>query len=125
MPLAGAAVLPGVLAGGLPDFGVDDELLMVAFAIAAVLPFLGLIPRQGEKWQGRRDSNPQHPVLETGALPLELLPCETLPTPRSVHAPEQTVCYFVSLCRVCVLHHLQYFWNSIRSGSFRLFFIVV
>jgi hypothetical protein len=28
----------------------------------------------GKKWQGRRDSNPQHPVLETGALPLELLP---------------------------------------------------
>ena len=26
------------------------------------------------KWQARRDSNPQHPVLETGALPLELLP---------------------------------------------------
>src|SRR5574340_1166542 len=34
-------------------------------------------------WQGRRDSNPQHPVLETGALPLELLPCETpAPTRR-------------------------------------------
>ena len=27
-----------------------------------------------ESWQGRRDSNPQQPVLETGALPLELLP---------------------------------------------------
>jgi hypothetical protein len=25
-------------------------------------------------WQGRRDSNPQHPVLETGALPIELRP---------------------------------------------------
>jgi hypothetical protein len=24
--------------------------------------------------QGRRDSNPQPPVLETGALPVELLP---------------------------------------------------
>ncbi len=24
--------------------------------------------------QGRRDSNPQPPVLETGALPIELLP---------------------------------------------------
>src|SRR5207302_10794356 len=29
-------------------------------------------PRTGE--QGRRDSNPQPPVLETGALPVELLP---------------------------------------------------
>ncbi len=27
-------------------------------------------------WQGRRDSNPQHSVLETDALPLELLPCK-------------------------------------------------
>src|SRR5437764_1000371 len=26
--------------------------------------------------QGRRDSNPQPPVLETGALPIELLPSE-------------------------------------------------
>jgi len=26
---------------------------------------------------------------------------------------------------VCEPHHLQYFWNSIRSGSFRLFFMVV
>ena len=23
-----------------------------------------------KKWQARRDSNPQHPVLETGALPV-------------------------------------------------------
>src|SRR3954467_15030398 len=27
--------------------------------------------------QGRRDSNPQPPVLETGALPIELLPSGT------------------------------------------------
>ena len=26
------------------------------------------------KWQGRQDSNPQPPVLETDALPIELLP---------------------------------------------------
>jgi hypothetical protein len=26
-----------------------------------------------KKWQARRDSNPQHPDLESGALPLELL----------------------------------------------------
>ena len=25
-------------------------------------------------WQGRRVSNSQHPVLETGALPIELRP---------------------------------------------------
>jgi hypothetical protein len=28
-------------------------------------------------WQGRQDLNPQPPVLETGALPVELLPCAT------------------------------------------------
>src|SRR5712691_10279800 len=28
----------------------------------------------GQRWQGRRDSNPQPPVLETGTLPIELLP---------------------------------------------------
>ena len=33
-------------------------------------PSLGLFP---SRVQARQDSNPQHPVLETGALPLELL----------------------------------------------------
>ena len=28
---------------------------------------------RGMLWQARRDSNPQHPDLESGALPLELL----------------------------------------------------
>ena len=27
-------------------------------------------------WQGRQDLNLQHPILETGALPIELRPCE-------------------------------------------------
>jgi hypothetical protein len=31
----------------------------------------------------------------------------------------------VSLWTVTVSHHLQYLFSSIRSGSFRLFFIVV
>ncbi len=30
------------------------------------------------KWQARRDSNPQHAVLETAALPFELLACAHL-----------------------------------------------
>src|SRR3954447_13364264 len=30
-------------------------------------------PRSRMNWQARRDSNPQHAVLETAALPLELL----------------------------------------------------
>ena len=27
------------------------------------------------KWQGQKDSNPRHSVLETDALPTELYPC--------------------------------------------------
>src|SRR5579863_10716804 len=38
-------------------------------------------------WQGRRESNPQPAVLETAALPIELLPCKcyaiTLATTRA------------------------------------------
>jgi hypothetical protein len=30
------------------------------------------------KEQARRDSNPQHPDLESGALPLELLACKNV-----------------------------------------------
>ena len=30
-------------------------------------------------WQGRQDSNLRHPVLETGALPTELLPYVLFP----------------------------------------------
>ena len=29
-------------------------------------------------WQGQEDSNPRHPVLETGVLPTELYPYATL-----------------------------------------------
>src|SRR5690606_7533360 len=45
---------------------------------AADPPYPALISARtgGGKVQGRRDSNPQPPVLETGALPIELLPFE-------------------------------------------------
>ncbi len=33
-----------------------------------------LLKMKGFLWQGRRGSNSQHPVLETGALPIELRP---------------------------------------------------
>ena len=65
------------------------------------------------KWQARRDSNPQHPDLESGALPLELL------------AYPDSVRYLVSLCNVCDLQNLQYFLNSSFCGVDRLFFVVV
>ena len=32
--------------------------------------------------------------------------------------------YFVSLWGVCFLHHLQYFFSSMRSGCVRRFFVV-
>ena len=59
-----------------------------------------------EVWQVRRDSNPQPPVLETGALPIELLT------------------YLVSLCAVCDRHQLQNFFICRRSVVFFLFFVV-
>jgi hypothetical protein len=45
---------------------------------ACVSQRLKTIPKILCTWQARRDSNPQHPVLETGALPIELLACTDL-----------------------------------------------
>lgn len=42
--------------------------------------------RTHEGWQDRRDSNPQSPDLESGALPLKLLPCGGEVTESGVHA---------------------------------------
>src|SRR5436190_15848527 len=42
--------------------------------IATASPSLGSCWSSRRSLQGRRDSNPQPPVLETGALPIELLP---------------------------------------------------
>ena len=36
-------------------------------------PKLTALASVSEGWQARRESNPQPPVLETGALPIELL----------------------------------------------------
>src|SRR5271169_1991965 len=94
--------------------------------------------------QARQDSNPQHPVLETGALPLELLaygscrpsrhptPRPTRlrviwrgrlrPTPPSLARPYFT---FASLWSVCFLSHRQYLLNSSFPWVFLRFFVVV
>ena len=58
-------------------------------------------------WQDRRESNPQPPVLETGALPIELLS------------------YFVSLFAVCLRQKRQYLLSSSRSVVFFRFFVVL
>src|SRR5580692_10972187 len=43
--------------------------------VFALLPCTYAIPTSRHQWQGRRESNPQPAVLETAALPIELLPC--------------------------------------------------
>src|SRR5215471_2603800 len=70
-------------------------------------------------WQDRRESNPQPPVLETGALPIELL--------SSIHrgASPLGLPYTVALCPVCLRQNRQYFENSRRSLVFFLFFVVL
>lgn len=45
-----------------------------AFALRHNLVQLAERAGMNDFWQGRRDSNSQHPVLETGALPIELRP---------------------------------------------------
>jgi hypothetical protein len=69
--------------------------------------------RHGVRWHGRRDLNPQPPVLETGALPIELLP----------YLPDNS--YLVSRCTVCFRSARQYFFSSTRSAPARLFLVVV
>ena len=58
-------------------------------------------------WQGRQGSNLRPSVLETDALPTELLPYQD--------AKYKETGYFVSLCKVCFRSHLQYLRTSIRS----------
>jgi hypothetical protein len=70
-------------------------------------------------WQARRESNPQPPVLETGALPIELLAY----VPRC--SPAQSADYFCSLCGWCFRQKRQYFFISSRSVVFFLFFVVL
>src|SRR5579864_8086554 len=91
-------------------------------------------------WQARRESNPQPSVLETDALPIELLAFTSLagtPAPRqarctpwgpTAHAvPLAPSCtgYFDSLCAVCFRQKRQYLLNSSRSELLRRFFVVL
>src|SRR3990170_3697904 len=49
-----------------------------------------------QPWQARRESNPQPPVLETGALPIELLACFSLgiadgPLHSAINNPQSAI----------------------------------
>ncbi len=72
-------------------------------------------------WQARRESNPQPPVLETGALPIELLACAR----RAWLDSQPTAVYFCSLCGVCFRQNGQNLLNSTRSVVFFLFLVVL
>ena len=77
--------------------------------------------------------NPQPPVLETGALPIELLAYNSigeLASWRLVMSNHQSpnhqiTNYFDSLCAVCFRQKRQNFENSSRSVVFFLFFVVL
>ena len=73
--------------------------------------------------QARQELNPQPPVLETGALPIELLAYE--PPGNHRQMIPWLMNYFVSRCNVCLRQRLQYLLNSRRPGSLRRFFSVV
>jgi hypothetical protein len=107
----------GPPAGALLAFEDRPEsplsLLSIFFFADSVTSATAIIPPPAPAseplvWQARRDSNPQPPVLETGAPPIELLAC----------------CYFVSLCDVCLRQLGQYLLSSSRSVVFFLFFVV-
>src|SRR3989442_490494 len=70
---------------------------------------------------GRRDSNSQPLVLETSALPVELLPYAV--EGQSPLGPP-IVGHRVSRCAVCLRQRGQNFESSSRSVSFFRFFVV-
>src|SRR5204863_5904948 len=85
-------------------------------------------------WQARRESNPQPPVLETGALPIELLAyiradgrllsaiSRRLPAVRSLPVRAD---YLVSRWAMCLRQKRQYLLSSSRSVVFFLFLVVL
>src|ERR1043166_7220435 len=79
-------------------------------------------PACGGGWQVRRDSNPQPSVLETDALPIELLTCVVFAAMAFGQRPKP---YFDSLCAVCFRQKRQNLLNSSRSVVFFLFFVVL
>ena len=86
----------------------------------------GTIAKFKEKrWQARRDSNPQHPVLETGALPVRATGLQRGPDGKNflvtaISDPH----YRVSRWTVWARQARQNFFISRRAGVFFLFLVV-
>src|SRR5262245_37429107 len=62
-------------------------------------------------WQARRDSNPQPSVLETDALPVELLACNARFAREVRTSKFERRSYFDSLCAVCFRQYRQNLLN--------------
>ena len=63
------------LSESAPPFLLSTSALLICW-VSCVLYFRRLTkPALTYRWQARRDSNPQPPDLESGALPFELLAC--------------------------------------------------
>ena len=66
-------VLGDIARGGGGRFGLFDLAVQVSVALLLWREWRGSRTPRGRKWHARRDSNPQPAVLETAALPIELL----------------------------------------------------
>ncbi len=125
--LAAAATADGTRAG-VPFTGSNVPVFTTLMSSRSVLSL---------NWQAKRESNPQPPVLETGALPIELLAFNRaadyglrttgrpVPTPGSPEPEARSPRYFVSRCAMCFRQNRQYLLNSSRSVVFFLFFVVL
>ena len=67
-----------------------------------------------------RTRTPNIRIWSPALYQLELLAC-AMPKPSSALYPT----YLPSLCKVCLLHHLQYFFNSNREVVFLRFLVVL
>ena len=71
--------LRSALLGQVTDFISErtSRKKRVTFSIIAIYQLSMFVPLERE-WQDRQELNPQPPVLETGALPVELLSCASI-----------------------------------------------
>ena len=90
----------------------------------------GTIAKFIEKgWQARRDSNPQHPVLETGALPVRATGLQRESNGKNflvtaISITDRCCFYRVSRWTLWARQARQNFLISRRAGVFFLFLVV-